>query len=460
MNLPVYEMIIDENPESDVEVSFVALVDKPAIEKNFLAFNTQFVKPGEGETKEEFLPRCMKVLVGDEGKENDQAYAICNSMWENKGMSMKMNFAINIDRQIISGPAMVPDTLIYRRDAGGEYNVFFSKDTIEKIALKFFKQDYQKNLNLFHDPNLPLQGVTIFESFVSDKARGVQPMKGFEDLPDGTWFISAKVENPDVWAKIQTGQVKGFSVEGIFSYVKKPKKKKNKYEEDLEEIINRTIEEEGLLSKNESMSKVSEIVARIKRELFDGTPMPAPTAVAQAAPVQPQTPTAPTQLQTDYQLKDGTPIQVDKLEIGGTALINGMPAPAGEHELADGTKITVGEGGVITLVTPAMAAAPALTMAEVELAINNALTKYKEELDAERLAAQQALAKDGGVMKEVMDKQAAQIKGLFEIIEKLTEMPTADPIENGHQSFMKEKAQGKEEKRQVLVNAFKKLKTA
>jgi Putative phage serine protease XkdF len=172
--LPLYEMVIDENPDSDVEVSFIALVDKPAIEKTFMAFR-----------------------------------------------QARMRFATDTTRKIISGPAMIPDTPIYRNDAQGEYNVVFSKKTISDIVLKFFKKDYQKNLKMLHSSTEALEGVTIFESFISDKDRGIKPMIGFQDLPDGTWFVSAKIENPDAWTRIQSGEIKGFSVEGLFSYLKK-----------------------------------------------------------------------------------------------------------------------------------------------------------------------------------------------------------------------------------------------
>ena len=36
--LPIYRLDIIEDLESNVEVDFVALVDRPAIEKSFLAF--------------------------------------------------------------------------------------------------------------------------------------------------------------------------------------------------------------------------------------------------------------------------------------------------------------------------------------------------------------------------------------------------------------------------------------
>ena len=44
-------------------------------------------------------------------------------------------------------------------------------------------------------------------------------MKGYEDLPDGTWFGSMYVENEDAWAEVKNGTFRGFSVEGDFSYL-------------------------------------------------------------------------------------------------------------------------------------------------------------------------------------------------------------------------------------------------
>jgi hypothetical protein len=50
-------------------------------------------------------------------------------------------------------------------------------------------------------------------------------MKGFEDVPDGSWFGSFKVDNAEVWAEIKAGKVRGFSVEGQFNYRKTGDKK-------------------------------------------------------------------------------------------------------------------------------------------------------------------------------------------------------------------------------------------
>jgi predicted ABC-type ATPase len=64
----------------------------------------------------------------------------------------------------------------------------------------------------------------MFESFISDSARGIAPMKGFEDAPEGSWFGSFKVDSEDAWSKVKSGEVKGFSVEGVFEYAKQKSK--------------------------------------------------------------------------------------------------------------------------------------------------------------------------------------------------------------------------------------------
>lgn len=174
--LPIYNLEILSDVESDMEVDYVALVDRPAIDKNFLAF---------------------------------------------KDHTKQMSFAIqNEDERIITGALMLADKPIYRNDDNGEYYVVFTKDTIKQIAQKFFAKGYQSNVNLMHDSGQRLDGLVMFESWITDSKRGIMPMKGFEDVADGSWFGSFKVNNDEVWQMIKDGMVKGFSVEGLFSYKK------------------------------------------------------------------------------------------------------------------------------------------------------------------------------------------------------------------------------------------------
>ena len=53
---------------------------------------------------------------------------------------------------------------------------------------------------------------------------------------------------------------------------------------------------------------------------------------------------------TEYELKDGGKVMIDKLEVGGIVMIDGNAALPGEAELVDGTKMTIGDNGVITAI--------------------------------------------------------------------------------------------------------------
>jgi len=178
MSLPIYELKINASLQDDSMVDYVALVDAPAIQKDFLAFNDELLS----QKKERFQ-------------------------------------IVSEDQHIISGALMVADQLIYRNnETFGEHYVKFSAQTIKEIAIKFAKKKFQNNVNLMHDTNQKVDGVTMFESFIVDKSRGIMPMKGFEDIADGSWFGSFYVENNDVWESIKSGEYKGFSVEGLFDY--------------------------------------------------------------------------------------------------------------------------------------------------------------------------------------------------------------------------------------------------
>jgi hypothetical protein len=81
---------------------------------------------------------------------------------------------------------------------------------------------------------------------VSDKELGVAPLTGFEDIADGSWFISAKVNNQSVWDNVKAGTINGFSVEGLFNYVpvKKVKMTSDQLANRIKSLINETIIED------------------------------------------------------------------------------------------------------------------------------------------------------------------------------------------------------------------------
>jgi hypothetical protein len=145
---------------------------------------------------------------------------------------------VNEEKRIISGPLMLADELIYRNNEKmGEHYVKFSADTIKAIAIKFFKKKYQSKVNLMHDPEQVVKGVTMFESWLTDNERGIMPMKGFEGVANGSWFGSFYVENEKVWQQVKKGDYRGFSVEGMFDYEQPITAEENALKE-IEKLLN------------------------------------------------------------------------------------------------------------------------------------------------------------------------------------------------------------------------------
>lgn len=139
-----------------------------------------------------------------------------------EGESMQQRFSnewhfSNDDQMIITGPAMVADLLIPRRDEDGNtFHVYFSAQTVKDIAKKFVAENKQNNTDINHDDNV-VQENTLLESWIvedpnNDKANAL----GF-DVPANTWMVSMKINNEETWQKIKSGELVGFSVAGDFA---------------------------------------------------------------------------------------------------------------------------------------------------------------------------------------------------------------------------------------------------
>jgi hypothetical protein len=273
--LPLYKMFIADDIEGEEEVDFVALVESPAIQRNFLAFAEQefesyndYPQSAKDNAErgirlnEEIGNRCatqvgkvraQQIMNGENlsmdtikrtysylsraaeyynPDDTEACGTISYLLWGGEPMlrwaeskmnqeefSTHLSFAVqDEDQRIVSGPLMIADLPIYRRDEEGEYYVMFTGEQIKKIVQRFFKKGYQAKVNIEHGKKA--EGVYMFESYIIDRDRGVNPPTGFEDVANGSWFGSFKVENDKLWGEVKAGTFKGFSVEGLFRYEK------------------------------------------------------------------------------------------------------------------------------------------------------------------------------------------------------------------------------------------------
>ena len=114
------------------------------------------------------------------------------------------------EKRIVSGPVLIPDQLIFRNQGGRKFYIKYSSETIEQMAINFFQHHRNTEGNVEHTFNV--NGITFFESYILNKERGIEPIE-FKDLPNGTWIMSAKVNNEDVWRLITSGELNGFSID-------------------------------------------------------------------------------------------------------------------------------------------------------------------------------------------------------------------------------------------------------
>ena len=212
-NRPVYKCVIDPE-DKETGVRLVSIVDEPAIERYFVAMS-----------KHKTTIEKVKVHLSDD------------------------------DKRIVTGPVMIPDKLILRRDeAGNEFNIYFDKPTILECAKKFFRLNSQNESNANHDQNELTNGVTAFESWIIRDSEKDKAMSLGMELPEGTWMLSYHITDNDLWQKIKSGELKGFSLEGFFDYKAdhKPKEVNNQKQIDMNKVM---------LQANDLIEKIKSLFA-------------------------------------------------------------------------------------------------------------------------------------------------------------------------------------------------------
>ena len=162
----------------------------------------------------------------------------------------------------------------------------------------------------------------------------------------------------------------------------------------------------------------------------------------------------------EYSLMDGTKVEISALEIGGLVTIEGQPAPVGDHELMDGTEITLDENGKITAIETKVVEASPEVDTEVEAGADYKDKKMQEM--AEQFEAKIAELIDA---KNVSDAKVLDLENkvkqgfaqVAELIEALSNTPSEDPIKkpNSFNEFVNTKGikeQRLEKYRNAILN--------
>lgn len=188
MSMQIFELVLNKDTDG---VDAISVVDRPATEENFIALKEQHeVKLAEVDT----------------------------------------------DKRILMGAALVPDKMIYRKNGKDEFNVFFSKDTIKQASELFLIKGNQNNVTLMHDKSI--KDMSVVESWIIDNPEMDKSKEYGFSLPKGTWMLSMKVNNDEIWNKVKAGEIKGFSIEGYFADKVQMTSNNEKIIEQLKRLLN------------------------------------------------------------------------------------------------------------------------------------------------------------------------------------------------------------------------------
>lgn len=175
-------------------------------------------------------------------------------------------------KHMVYGAALIPDKDIYRNNGEQEFYISFTKESIEKMSQDFMKEYRQHNVTLDHETDA--SDITVVESWLKadslyDKSVAIGLDK---DLPVGTWIVGMKVNQIDVWDRIKSGELKGFSVESLISLEEFNKQNENTMIDTNEE--NFWTKLKSILSEvfNTKKEEVTEEIETIESELEEQTP--------------------------------------------------------------------------------------------------------------------------------------------------------------------------------------------
>jgi hypothetical protein len=162
---------------------------------------------------------CGKLMYDSWGGKSALSWAESKINSIDREKMSKQNFQVDEDKRIVVGPAMVPNLKIFRKDKkGNPYYVVFKEDTIKMIMEKYMRNKYTDNNDTEHNGEAA-EDVYVVESWIKEDENDKSNKYGYKDLPVGTWFVSMKVRNDDVWKMVKEKKLNGFSVSGFFEEI-------------------------------------------------------------------------------------------------------------------------------------------------------------------------------------------------------------------------------------------------
>lgn len=207
-------------------------------------------------------------------------------------------------KHMLTGVVAIPNKPIYRRNKDGEeYDIVFSAEAIEKMAMDYMRNYRQNEVTLQHQEET--DGVYLVEQWIKqDGYRDKSAVIGLsEDLPVGSWIQTYYVDSNDVWQRIQSGELRGLSLEcalGLQEFESQIDKNDNnmdnmtndmKFWDKMKDILNEVFSSVSMQKQDEEV-RPEPIEPIAMEDLAEQTPSE-PTVETPAEPTV-ETPSEPT----------------------------------------------------------------------------------------------------------------------------------------------------------------------
>ena len=173
--------------------------------------------------KKSKITKIVELIIADSNQEMtiDAISLVTNPAIEQDFVYMKkhknnLTFAkIDEEKRMVISPALIPNKQIFRHDPNtdSDYYVYFSVDTIKKASELYLKHNNHHSATYQHEEDV--KGILTTESWIKSGDPDKSNLYGY-DLPIGTWFVTMRIDNDEMWQKIKDGELRGISIEGYF----------------------------------------------------------------------------------------------------------------------------------------------------------------------------------------------------------------------------------------------------
>jgi hypothetical protein len=176
-------------------------------------------------------------------------------------------FAEMKEEGLFMAPILIPNKKILRVDgAGVPYEVFFTPETIKKLAQNYLEKKYQDQVTEEHKSDV--DGVVMVESWIKESVESDKSKLYGLNVPAGSWIGTFKIANEELREKFRNGELRAVSIEGMFTHLEKTPK--NQLEsalimESFADFMEKDVNEFSEVEATEFLSKIKALIKKDNR---------------------------------------------------------------------------------------------------------------------------------------------------------------------------------------------------